>query len=143
MMLEARRRIFNMKFMKKAVAPSRRAVVFQYVDAPGKSVAVAGSFNDWQPDKVLSDKKGDGHYSCRVMLYPGEYQYIYVAEDYSYLVYHSAVYGAIRWGDDFSHFKSFDHNGDSDPFSWHIAFIKNIFKAIKTALQLIFKGIAV
>ena len=59
--------------MKKAVAPSRRAVVFQYVDAPGKSVAVAGSFNDWQPDKVLSDKKGDGHYSCRVMLYPGEY----------------------------------------------------------------------
>ena len=66
--------------MKKAVAPSRRAVVFQYVDAPGKSVAGAGSFNDWQPDKVLSDKKGDGHYSCRVMLYPGEYQYKFLVD---------------------------------------------------------------
>jgi 1,4-alpha-glucan branching enzyme len=55
-------------------------VVFKYSDAPGKSVAVAGSFNDWQPDKVLSDKNGDGHYSCRMMLYPGEYQYKFLVD---------------------------------------------------------------
>ena len=74
--------------------------------------------------------------------HPGEYQYIYVAEDYSYLIYEGAVYGAIRWGDDFSHFESFDINGNSNPFSWHIAFIRNILRAIKTAFQIIFRGTA-
>lgn len=73
--------------------------------------------------------------------YPGRYQYIYVAEDYSYLIYESGVYGAIRWGDDFSHFESFDHKGESNILSWHIAFIKNIFRAIKTAFQVMFRGI--
>ena len=73
--------------------------------------------------------------------YPGRYQYIYVAEDYSYLIYESGVYGAIRWGDDFSHFESFDHKGESNILSWHIAFIKNIFRAIKTAFRVMFRGI--
>ena len=66
--------------MKKGKEPSRRAVNLEYIDAPGKSVAVAGSFNDWQPNKVLTDKKGDGHYSCRLMLYPGEYQYKFLVD---------------------------------------------------------------
>ena len=66
--------------MKNTVAPSRRAVVFQYRDAPGKNVAVAGSFSEWQPDKVLKDKNGDGNYSCRIMLLPGEYQYKFLVD---------------------------------------------------------------
>lgn len=75
--------------------------------------------------------------------YPGRYQYIYVAEDYSYMIYESYVYGAFRWGDDFSHFKSFDHNGDSDHLSWHIAFIKNIIRIFKTVFELILGKFAV
>ena len=58
----------------------RRQVNLIYQDTPGKNVFVAGSFNDWQPDKVLSDKNGDGHYSCRMMLYPGEYQYKFLVD---------------------------------------------------------------
>ncbi len=68
--------------------------------------------------------------------YPGQYKYIYVAEDYSYMIYEGQVYGAFRWGDDFSHFESFDHEGNSNHLSWHIAFIKNIIKFIKTIVQL-------
>lgn len=60
--------------MKKTAAP-RRAVVLTYQDAPGKSVMVAGSFNDWQPVRKLEDKNNDGTYRCRLLLAPGEYQY--------------------------------------------------------------------
>ena len=54
--------------MEKTVeSHSRRAVTLEYVDAPGKSVAVAGSFNDWQPVKKLSDRNGDGLFvACAV-----------------------------------------------------------------------------
>lgn len=59
---------------------SRRVVVLEYLDAPGKDVAVAGSFNEWQPVKKLSDKNGDGHYRCRLMLTPGSYQYKFLVD---------------------------------------------------------------
>ena len=53
---------------------SRRAVNPEYRDIPGKNVTVSGSFSDWQP-KSMRDKNGDGVYRCRLLLYPGEYQY--------------------------------------------------------------------
>ena len=61
--------------MKKVNPLTRRAVNLEYKDAPGKSVAVAGSFNQWQSDKMMTDKNGDGVYRCRLLLTPGEYQY--------------------------------------------------------------------
>lgn len=54
---------------------SRRAVNLTYLDAPGKAVFVAGSFNEWQPVRKLEDKNHDGTYRCRLLLEPGEYQY--------------------------------------------------------------------
>ena len=66
--------------MKNAIKVSRRAVVLEYKDVPGRSVAVAGSFNDWQPDKVMKDKNGDGTYRCRLLLAPGEYQYKFMVD---------------------------------------------------------------
>ena len=56
-------------------ATARRAVTFEMQDAPGRTVMLAGSFNEWQPVKQLTDKNGDGVYRCRLMLLPGEYQY--------------------------------------------------------------------
>ncbi|MBE6376343.1 MAG: glycoside hydrolase [Lentisphaerae bacterium] len=61
--------------MKKTNAASRRYVTLEYRDVPGKSVTVAGDFNDWRPEKVLTDRNNDGHYTCRLTLAPGEYQY--------------------------------------------------------------------
>ena len=58
----------------------RRAVNFEVRDLPGKEVLVAGTFNDWQPVKKLTDKNGDGIYRGRIMLSPGEYQYKFLID---------------------------------------------------------------
>ena len=65
---------------KKSKTVSRRLVNFEYVDATGKNVVVSGSFNNWGTDKQLTDKNGDGHYICRLMLAPGEYQYKFLVD---------------------------------------------------------------
>lgn len=56
----------------------RRAIVFEFEDAPGKEVFLAGSFNNWQMTTPMSDRKSPGHYTRRVLLEPGEYQYKFV-----------------------------------------------------------------
>ncbi len=63
------------KNMTKTNRPIRRRVTFLLEDEPGKVVAVAGSFNDWLPDKQLVDKNGDGIYTGTMMLEPGVYEY--------------------------------------------------------------------
>ena len=57
-----------------------RYVSLTYEDAPGRTVMLAGSFNDWQPVKQLLDKNNDGVYRCRLRLAPGEYQYKFVVD---------------------------------------------------------------
>lgn len=54
---------------------NRRCINLVHNDMPGRTVCVAGSFNNWQPDKKMSDKNGDGVYRCQLRLAPGEYQY--------------------------------------------------------------------
>ena len=59
---------------------SRRAVVLNYKDAPGKNVIVAGDFNDWRTDRQMSDHNGTGDYCCRILLAPGQYQYKFLVD---------------------------------------------------------------
>ena len=66
------------KNMTKTNRPIRRRVTFLYEDEPGKVVAVAGSFNEWLPDKQLTDKNGEGIYTGTMMLAPGVYEYKFV-----------------------------------------------------------------
>ncbi len=66
------------KNMTKTNRPVRRRVTFLYEDDPGMVVAVAGSFNEWLPDKQLIDKNGDGIYTGTMMLAPGVYEYKFV-----------------------------------------------------------------
>ena len=65
---------------KKSPAAGRRVVNLVYEDTPGKKVFVAGSFNDWQPEKELRDKDNTGVYQCQMRLLPGEYQYKFVVD---------------------------------------------------------------
>ena len=45
----------------KKPAPARRRVEFTVINAPGRRVTVAGSFNNWDPEeKVLRDRDGSG-----------------------------------------------------------------------------------
>ena len=59
----------------------RRAVNFEIRELPGKEIFIAGEFNDWKLVKKLEDKNGDGVYRCRLMLFPGVYQYKFVVDD--------------------------------------------------------------
>ena len=49
--------------------------------APGKKVAVAGSFNDWEPElNPMVDAGGNGSYRCTLSLAPGYYEYKFVVD---------------------------------------------------------------
>ena len=65
---------------KKEKTGALRYINLTYEDAPGRTVMVAGSFNDWQPEKKMLDKKNEGIYRCQLRLAPGEYQYKFVVD---------------------------------------------------------------
>ena len=47
--------------------------------AIGSKVYLAGCFNDWNPsDKPMTDKKGDGEFTCTLTLPKGRYEYKFV-----------------------------------------------------------------
>jgi len=51
------------------------------IEAPSaNTVAVAGDFNDWAPQIVLTDSDGDGIWTGRVALEPGVHQYMFVID---------------------------------------------------------------
>ncbi|MBE6366373.1 MAG: glycoside hydrolase [Lentisphaerae bacterium] len=69
--------------MAKAAAAAgtvkRRRVVLTADLGPGKTVSVAGNFNDWDPTaKPMTDKAGNGVYRCTLLLAPGTYEYKFV-----------------------------------------------------------------
>ena len=65
---------------QKVKASGRRSVTFVCEDAPGREIFVAGGFSNWEPKYRLTDRAGNGKYSCRVLLEPGEYQYKFVVD---------------------------------------------------------------
>ncbi|UCF20397.1 MAG: glycoside hydrolase family 13 [Gemmatimonadota bacterium] len=66
-----------------AAGPDDATVYVQFVlEAPeAHSVAVAGDFNGWSPQVVLSDADGDGIWTGRVALKPGVHQYMFVIDE--------------------------------------------------------------
>ncbi|MCR5751336.1 MAG: glycogen-binding domain-containing protein [Kiritimatiellae bacterium] len=64
---------------KKAAAPELKTVTFTVHAEKGKSVYVAGDFNNWEPTaKKMAFKSGV--YSATVKLAPGEHQYKFVID---------------------------------------------------------------
>ena len=56
-------------------------VHFSFKSVPGRKVALAGSFNDWDPDSApMADTKGVGNYGCSVTLPPGNSEYKFVVD---------------------------------------------------------------
>ena len=59
----------------------RKRIVFSIDVGPGKSVSVAGNFNDWDPDaRPMTDKNNNGIYTCAILLKPGSYEYKFVID---------------------------------------------------------------
>lgn len=55
---------------------------FTCATVPGREVALAGSFNDWDPSLApMKDPDGSGRYRCTVSLKPGSYEYKFVVDD--------------------------------------------------------------
>jgi 1,4-alpha-glucan branching enzyme len=67
------------RHMQVAPAVTPEGVRFVIVDASARSVAVAGSFNDWSSwSHPLQRDPRDGLWSAVIPLPPGEHQFMYV-----------------------------------------------------------------
>ena len=64
---------------KKPAAPKTTRVTFRVRAEVGSKVSVAGSFNDWDPAaKPMTDKNGNGEFTCTMNLAKGRYEYKFV-----------------------------------------------------------------
>lgn len=69
------------KALKAAEAVEEKSVTFSVRADVGKTVFLAGSFNQWDPTgKKMLDKKNEGVYTTSVKLAPGSYQYKFVID---------------------------------------------------------------
>jgi hypothetical protein len=60
----------------------RKRVTFKIDAEPGSTVAVAGTFNDWNPTKkLLKQKTDDGRFEGTAMLDQGRHEYKFVIND--------------------------------------------------------------
>ena len=65
--------------MKKVASKKGKQISFQITAAPGSTVYVAGTFNDWDPkDCPLKDNPNSGIYKATLALPPGRHEYKFV-----------------------------------------------------------------
>ena len=63
-----------------AAVPALYAAPFTYINHGAKSVAVVGSFNDWDATKNVLVQTADSVWSTNVLLAPGRYEYQLVVD---------------------------------------------------------------
>jgi len=61
-----------------AAAPAQPGSRLIYSHHTAQSVAVAGSFNSWQPEQVTAS--GDGNWIKELTIAPGRYEYLFVVD---------------------------------------------------------------
>ena len=64
----------------KSAGPQLVPVRFEYNNPTALTVAVAGTFNNWQPDAKLMHAMGGGHWLKETALAPGTYEYCLVVD---------------------------------------------------------------
>jgi len=66
---------------KKASSGSKKKVPFALRTRPGSHVAVAGTFNNWDPTaNPLTDNPEEGHFKTVLSLPKGTYEYKFVVD---------------------------------------------------------------
>jgi hypothetical protein len=63
---------------KLVASPAQPVVRLMYSHHTARSVAVAGSFNSWQPEQVIAT--GDGNWIKELTIAPGRYEYLFVVD---------------------------------------------------------------
>jgi hypothetical protein len=64
----------------KPVPPPQPQVVLEFVNPAAKKVCVAGSFNNWQPERTPLRQSGNGRWSGDLKVAPGRYEYLFVVD---------------------------------------------------------------
>ncbi len=64
----------------RSTVPALYAEPFTFIDSNAASVAVVGSFNDWDSSKNVLTRSPDGVWSTNIMLPPGRYEYQLVVD---------------------------------------------------------------
>ena len=60
---------------------AKKRITFLMQAEPGRSVTLAGTFNNWNPEaNPLKEKGGKGAYSIIMLLAPGVYEYKFVVD---------------------------------------------------------------
>jgi 1,4-alpha-glucan branching enzyme len=59
---------------------SNGQVEFRFFRSGAKAVAVAGDFTEWSQSPIAMRHEGNGWWTARVSLQPGEYRFRYVAD---------------------------------------------------------------
>ena len=63
-----------------SAGPGLMPVRFEFTNATAKTVCVAGTFNDWQPEAKELHSTGVGHWWKETTLAPGTYEYCLVVD---------------------------------------------------------------
>lgn len=119
-------------------------VIFTFYEGPafttfGHTVLFTGAYTDENGNHVLIA------YDCNYPMnyYEGEYSTRFIIEpDFSDIHYENAdSIGAINWTDDFSQFKAFDIDGNTDTLAWYKALLNHFFEMISRFVNLILNGL--
>lgn len=119
-------------------------VIFTFYEGPafttyGHTVLFTGAYTDENGNHVLIA------YDCNYPMdyYNGEYTTRFVIEpDFSDIHYeHADSIGAINWTDDFTQFRAFDIDGNTDTISWYKALINHFVEMFTRFFNLIFNGL--
>ena len=60
--------------------PESKRIHFEFASPTAESVAIAGSFNDWQPNATPMIALGQGRWAKDLALPPGDYEYCLVVD---------------------------------------------------------------
>jgi|ERR1019366_3228871 1,4-alpha-glucan branching enzyme len=64
----------------KAETPKPPQVVLELVKPDARQVFVAGSFNNWQPERTPLVAAGNGRWTGDLKVAPGRYEYLFVVD---------------------------------------------------------------
>jgi 1,4-alpha-glucan branching enzyme len=78
--LDSERDIRSRPMSKAKREKGRNGVEFSCHAPEAKSVHLAGTFNDWNPEATAMEEAGDGVWKSRLNLEPGRYEYKFVVD---------------------------------------------------------------
>src|SRR5438094_900997 len=64
----------------KSDAPKANRVALELVQPGAKTVAVAGSFNEWKPERTPLTSVGNGRWVGSLTVKPGRHEYLFVVD---------------------------------------------------------------